>query len=134
MVAWIKFPAHMLQALWALVELARAVVDRISAHTDLERRVAELERQRALWEANMEAALGRVEEQFKAARRTEERTRNMLRREAEDDEAEASPEIPTNWRAAIDAHAATGPSAGVPPVPPRVAEREAARARKWGRS
>jgi hypothetical protein len=99
---------------------------------ELVRRVDEMERTRALWEANTEASLIRALEDHRAARRSEERERMGRKKRARDEDEEG-----TLAFADPEAAGSIGPAAGVPAVPAPVANGArdrgaAARAAKWG--
>lgn len=119
-----------------IVAVLRDLLEKLGNDSALAARVEELERSRALWEAEIEAQGVKVEARVRALRATEERIRLANRRadEAEDDdEATGSPATQAAWAQFDATHAGGSDASAVPSVRPRVADRGAAAAKKWGR-
>lgn len=81
----------------------------------VEDRLEDLERSRALWEAEVEGVLLQAENKFKAARSSEERTRRLAE-SAEFDE-DGLDELPERIQELYRRDEAGGPEEGVQPVP-----------------
>lgn len=106
---------------------------------DLPERIERLERARAMWEAEMEAAMERADSKFKAARAAEERARGKERRaealqeklDPGDEESEGpSDEWIERWMEELSRRDGAGSQPeGVPAVRPDVERRLAGRER-----
>lgn len=123
-------------SLQSISELLPEVLQAWKIHEPLERRLAELERDRHQWEATMEAELLRSDSKYKSARAAEERTRTLESNakalaggdDREDDVTEQYLEL-------LRSNADASPDAAVPQVPNSVAVNPKTRAlqAKFGR-
>lgn len=114
------------------------------ALADLDRRLDSIERNRAIWEGEMEAAMVKVDSKFRAARAAEERERHLRKSNEETDESddEGMEGLPDEYIRAIQGlHADAGEGEGVPALYQDVGAagangalsgRELARRKKWG--
>lgn len=96
---------------------------------DLRGRLDELERRRALWEAEVEGTLQKAEAAWRGARSAEERARYMARkRDADDDEGDQEElDLPEQYRQALAAaHGDGGQANGMSGVRPGVGPARAA--------
>ncbi len=116
-----------------------AAAAHVGPDDDLVRRVDELERSRALWEAELEGQLAKAEQERKNARNAEERARGMLKRVTSEGDADGLEDLPEEYLAAVRGrNGDAGEAEGMPAVRSRVGlsreERKAmARAYKFGR-
>lgn len=90
----------------------------------LEARIEQLERQRALWEAEIDGKLLQAENKFKAARASEERTRRLS--ESFGGDEDGLDELPAGIRELYRGDAEAGREEGVPAVRPDVGSDEQA--------
>ena len=126
MFASLRGLAEALQAIVPLLQTLSAAME-ARAQDDLGARVDELERTRALWQAEMEAQLQRAESERRAARASEERTRAKLRRAGVDDEGSLE-DLPEEYRALLQARDGEGGgSEGVRPLQAHVGTSREAR-------
>jgi len=110
----------------------------------LRERIDELERSRAIWEAEIEGLLMKAKSKHNEARSAEERTRHLAKKNSKDLNNESFGGSPFDFAEAGDGfpHVEARPGAGMPPVPTVLedgnanreqGEKEQVRNRKWGR-